>query len=119
MASYLTSSQNATQSPRMFSDHFNFALENTNLIKLSGCLGSLCPVSLGSPFSEERRDQPSGLPKPTFKEFHPKKRGREWLAGARTGLSRSSALLSGLRHLVWCPCLSLPSPFPFPEGRWL
>lgn len=33
MASYLTSSQNATQSPRMFSDHFNFALENTNLIK--------------------------------------------------------------------------------------
>lgn len=109
--------------PRMLHSHHGCSLTTstlplrtlTLLNKLSGCLGSLCPVSLGSPFSEERRDQPSGLPKPTFKEFHPKKRGREWLAGARTGLSRSSALLSGLRHLVWCPCLSLPSPSPSPQ----
>lgn len=33
VASYITSSQNTTWSSQMFSDHLNFALENTNLIK--------------------------------------------------------------------------------------
>lgn len=33
VVSYITSSQNAMQSSRVFSDHFNFALENTNFIK--------------------------------------------------------------------------------------
>lgn len=78
-------------------------------------------------------DQPSGMPKPTVMEFHPKmgeirlsKEGRGWLVGAGMGLSHSGPCCPALgiwNRLPPSPVLShlalTSSPCPLPTGGWL